>query len=139
MAAAPLPGELEAFLRLPNPAVTATLRADGHPHTAATWYLYEQGRALVNMDAGRRRLEYVRRDPRVSLTVLGGDGWHRHVSLEGHVDALEPDTDMTGIDRLARHYTGSLFQSRDRGRVNAWIEIQRWHAWAGTGPWIPAE
>jgi PPOX class probable F420-dependent enzyme len=126
---------LEAFLRQPNPAVVATLRADGGPHTAATWYLWEQGRVLVNLDEGRSRLEHLRRDPRISLTVLGAEGWHRHVTLEGLVVLVELDADLHEIDRLARHYTGSPFQSRDRGRVSAWIEVVRWHAWAGTGPW----
>ena len=45
------------FLTRPNPAVIATLRPDGFPHTAATWYVWEDGRVLVNMDATRRRLE----------------------------------------------------------------------------------
>jgi hypothetical protein len=48
---------------------------------------------------------------------------------------IDPDHDLEGIDRLARHYTGLRFQSRGRGRVNAWIEIESWHACAGTGPW----
>jgi hypothetical protein len=30
---------------------------------------------LVNMDEGRRRLEYLRRNPNVSITVLDGDQW----------------------------------------------------------------
>src|SRR5215211_9177632 len=55
----------------------------------ATWYLWEGGRILVNMDEGRARLEYVRRDPRVSLTVLDGDDWYRHVSLRGRVASLD--------------------------------------------------
>ena len=34
----PLPPEIDEFLRLPNPAVVASLRSDGSPHTVATWY-----------------------------------------------------------------------------------------------------
>lgn len=134
----PLPAELDAFLREPNPAVIATLRADGRPHSAATWYLWEQGRLLVNMDESRRRLEHLRHDPRVSLTVLGAEEWYRHVTLEGRAVALEPDSDLAGIDRLARHYTGEPFAHRDRPRVNAWIEVDAWHAWAGAGAWSGA-
>jgi PPOX class probable F420-dependent enzyme len=123
------------FLRHPNPAVVATLRPDGSVHTAATWYLWEEGRVVVNMDEGRKRLDHLRRDPRVSITVLGADGWHRHVTLEGRVVSIESDVELDGIDRLAFHYTGAPFRSRDRGRVNAWIEVESWHAWSGTGPW----
>ena len=134
----PVPAELDAFLSKPNPAVIATLRSDGSPHTAATWYLWEGGRVLVNMDEGRRRLEHLRNDPRVSVTVLGADGWHRHVTLQGAVISIDADGDLDEIDRLARHYTGSAFQSRERRRVSAWIEVHSWHAWVGTGPWMPA-
>ena len=66
----PLPPEIEEFLAEPNPSVIATVAPDGSPHTAATWYLWEDGRVLVNMDEGRKRLAYLRRDPRVSLTAL---------------------------------------------------------------------
>jgi len=131
----PLPAELDRFLALPNPAVIATLAEDGSPHTAATWYLWENGRVLVNMDHGRRRLQHLRSDPRVSLTVLGADEWYRHVSLEGRAVSIDPDPEFDVIDRLARHYTGSGFQRRDRGRVNALIEVESWHAWAGARAW----
>ncbi|MEA2324952.1 MAG: hypothetical protein QOD81_4802 [Solirubrobacteraceae bacterium] len=135
----PLPAELDELLRKPNPAVIATLKPDGAPHSVATWYLWEDGRVLVNMDEGRARLDYVRRDPRVSLTVLEADDWYHHVSLRGRVTALEDDADLSGIDRLARHYTGRPYAQRDRGRVNAWIDVETWHAWAVGEPWRPAD
>jgi len=127
----PLPPDLDAFLERPNPAVIATLRPDGTPHTVATWYLWEGGRILVNMDEGRARLEYVRRDPRVSLTVLDGDDWYRHVSLRGRVASLDDDTQLAEIDRLSQRYRGQPYRNRERGRVSAWIEVTAWHAWNG--------
>jgi PPOX class probable F420-dependent enzyme len=108
----PLPSELDAFLARPNPSVISTLQPDGAPHTAATWYLWENGRALVNMDESRQRLAYLRQDPRVSLTVLGQDDWYHHVSLRGRVVSLEPDPDLTDIDRLSRHYTGQAWHGQ---------------------------
>lgn len=125
----PLTPELEEFLRAPNPAVIATLRPDGSPHTAATWYDWEDGRALVNMDESRLRLGFIRRDPRVALTVLSAESWYSHVSLVGRVVRLEDDPDLADIDRLARRYTGKPYRARDRRRVSAWIEPERWHAW----------
>jgi PPOX class probable F420-dependent enzyme len=125
----PLPTELDEFLRKPNPAVIASLNGRGEPHTAATWYLWEDGRVLVNMDASRRRLEYLRHDPRVSLTVLDGEDWYTHVTLSGRVAALEDDPELAGIDRLSQHYRGREYSNRERPRVSAWIEVDRWHAW----------
>ncbi|GHJ12908.1 PPOX class F420-dependent oxidoreductase [Micromonospora sp. AKA38] len=129
MSKPPLPEPAVAMLRKPNPAVIATLRPDGQPVSAATWYLWEDGRILVNMDEGRRRLGHLRNDPRVTLTVLDEQGWYTHLSIVGHVVELRDDTDLTDIDRLARHYTGQPYPRRERGRVSASIEIDRWHGW----------
>ena len=132
----PLPAHLDDFLKQPNPSVIASLRPDGSPHTAATWYLWEDGRVVVNMDVGRKRLEYLRSDPRVSITVLGGEGgWYRHVTLVGRVASFEDDADLEVIDRLSKHYMGSAYGQRDRGRVTAVIEVESYHSWAGGQPW----
>jgi PPOX class probable F420-dependent enzyme len=126
----PVPPEVEAFLAEPNPAVVATLRPDGSPHTAATWYDWENGRLLLNMDDSRLRLRFMRRDRRVAVTVLGQGGeWYKHVSLIGRVVSLEPDADFADIDRLSRRYTGNAYPTRDRARHTAWVEPERWHAW----------
>jgi PPOX class probable F420-dependent enzyme len=96
------PAALDEFLRRANPAVVASLRRDGSPHTVATWYDGEDNRALLNMDESRLRLRFMRRDPRVALTVLDDDGWRRHVSLLGRIVSLDEDVDLQDIDRLAR-------------------------------------
>jgi PPOX class probable F420-dependent enzyme len=97
--------------------------------SVATWYVMDGDRILVNMDASRKRLDYLRGDPRVSLTVFDGDHWYSHVSMQGTVVEIAPDEGLAGIDRIARHYTGEPFSNRRRGRVNAWITIDRWHGW----------
>jgi PPOX class probable F420-dependent enzyme len=131
----PLPPELDEFLSQPNPSVIATLRRDGSPHTAATWYLWEGGRVLVNMDESRVRLKHLRRDPRVSITVLGADDWYHHVTLRGRVVSLQQDPDLGPIDRISRQYTGEPYPMRDQTRFSAWIEVESWHSWAGSRPW----
>lgn len=125
----PLPAELRELLAKPNAAVIATVRADGQPVTVATWYVLDGDRVLVNMDAGRTRLDHLRNDPRVSLTVLDSASWYTHVSLQGGVTELVDDEGLADIDRISRHYTGDAYPQRDRGRVSAWIEIDRWHGW----------
>jgi len=124
----PLPDELDALLREPHPAVIATLKPDGAPLSVATWYLWEDERVLVNMDDSRARLDHLRKDPRVSLTVLDSN-WYRHVSLQGRVVAIEPDAELKDIDRISQHYRGEPYRTRDRGRTSAWIQIENWHAW----------
>jgi PPOX class probable F420-dependent enzyme len=129
MSRPPLPAEAVDLLRRPNPATVTTLRSDGAPVSTPTWYLWEDGRALINMDEGRVRLKHLRRDPRVSLTVLDRDDWYTHVTLLGRVVETRDDEGLTDIDRLARHYLGGPYPNRERGRISAWIEVERWHGW----------
>lgn len=63
MSKPPLPDAAVAMLRKANPAVVTTLRSDGQPVSTATWYLWDEGRVLVNMDEGRKRLTHLRNDP----------------------------------------------------------------------------
>jgi PPOX class probable F420-dependent enzyme len=130
MAKPPLPEEYDALLREPNPSVIGTLMPDGSPHATATWYLWEDGRALVNMEDGRARLAWMRRDPRVSLDVLMEGEWYKHISLRGRVtEFVGGEQGLDDVDRISRHYTGRPYPVRDRGRVSAWIDVTAWHAW----------
>jgi PPOX class probable F420-dependent enzyme len=129
MSKPPLPEAAVAMLRKPNPAVITTLRRDGQPVSAATWYLWDDGRVLVSMDEGRKRLEHLRGDPRVALDVLDDSDWHTHLSITGHVEEMREDPDLAGIDRLARQYTGKPYPQRDRGRISAWIAVDGWYGW----------
>jgi PPOX class probable F420-dependent enzyme len=123
-----LPSEIVEMLGHPNPAVIGTVRRDGAPVTVATWYLYRDGRILVNMDAERRRLDHIRNDPRVSITVLDGEDWGTHVSMQGRL-TLQDDPDLQVLDMIARHYTGKPYPQRDRPRVTGVLEIEAWHGW----------
>lgn len=128
-----LTDEAREFLARPNPAVIASVRPDGQPVTVATWYLLDGDRVLVNMDGGRKRLEYLRQDPRVSITVLADGDWYTHLSLQGRVTEWRDDEDLGDIDRLSQHYRGNQYTNRERPRVSAWIEVDRVHGWGVFG------
>jgi len=129
MSKPPLPEAATTMLSKPNPAVITTLREDGQPVSTATWYLWEDGRVVVNMDEGRVRLKHLRADPRVALTVLAEGDWYTHISIIGHVEELSEDPDLTNIDRVSRHYIGKEYPQRDRRRFSAWIAVDSWHGW----------
>jgi PPOX class probable F420-dependent enzyme len=108
----------------------ATVAADGHPVTVATWYLLEDdGTVLLGLDAGRARLDHLRHDPRMSLTALAKDSWYTHVSVQGTVSPVTDDEGLRQIDRLSRHYTGKDYPVRDRPRVFTHLQIDHWHGW----------
>jgi len=126
----PMPDDVAALLARPNPAVMATVAADGRPVTVATWYLVEEdGTVLLGLDSGRARLKHLRADPRVSLTALADDDWYTHVSVQGGVVSIEDDEGLADIDRLSRHYTGNPYPTRDRPRVSVRVQVERWHGW----------
>jgi PPOX class probable F420-dependent enzyme len=131
----PLPPEAHALLRRANPAVIATLMPNGSPHTAVTWYDWDGERILVNMDASRLRLKNMRRDPRVSVTVMDGADWYRQLTVLGRVDEIREDAEFADIDRLSLRYTRRTFGNRLRARISVLIAPERWYGWEGSSYW----
>jgi len=129
MPAVPVPPDIDEFLAAANPAVVGTVSPRGTAHTAATWYDWEDGRILLNMDESRLRLGFLRTNPSVSLTVLADDNWYRQVTLLGTVVSLEEDEGLRDIDRLSVRYTGNPYPNRENQRFTAWVPAERWTAW----------
>ena len=125
----PVPPELDAFLAQANPAIVGTVSPRGTAHTAATWYDWEDGRVLLNMDETRLRLGYLRTNPSVSLTVLALTDWYSHVTLLGSVVSIEEDDGLRDIDRLSARYSGQPYRDRENRRFTAWMQPERWTAW----------
>jgi PPOX class probable F420-dependent enzyme len=132
MQGAPLPSGLEDFLAKPLPAVVATLRENGTPVTAATWYEWIDGRAMLSMSASGPRIRNIRRDPRVALTVLGED-WYAHVSLLGRAVEVREDTGFEDLDRLSMRYLGRPYSRKDHVVVTVFVEVDRWHTYGDPG------
>jgi hypothetical protein len=61
--------------------------------------------------------------------VLDGADWGSHVSLQLTVVTVTDDGDLSDIDALAMHYTGTPYPNRDRARVSARARIGSWHGW----------
>jgi len=129
---APMPPHVAELFARPNPAVVAVLRPDGDPMSVATWYLVEDdGTVLLNMDAERARVGWMREHPRVALTAVDEGNWYTHVSVRGEIVRWDDDVDtaLADIDRLARHYTGERYATRDRARISCWVRVDHWHGW----------
>jgi PPOX class probable F420-dependent enzyme len=122
-----LPSELEHFLEQPRVAVLATVRQDGTPATTACWYDLQDGKLLITMYTGARRLPNIRRNPGVAMTILGEDPY-QHVSLSGSVREMWDDPDLVVMDRLSMRYVGEPWAER-KPCVGALVEIERWHTY----------
>ena len=130
MPTTPVPDAVRDFLKLPNPAVMATVAKDGRPVTVATWYLLEDdGTVLLGLDATRARLNHLRRDPRVSLTALSEASWYTQASVQGRVGEILDDVGLAQIDRLSMHYGGRPYADRESPRVYTHMTIEHWHGW----------
>jgi PPOX class probable F420-dependent enzyme len=125
------PSALE-LMAAANPAVLATIREDGTPHTVAVWFDWVEGRVLLNMDTNRKRLRNIEANPTVSLSILDGENWLRQLTVRGPA-TLEPDDGLVTVDQLARRYLGTDYPIRDRARVTAWIEPEHWFLWDARG------
>lgn len=137
MPQAPVASDLQRFLAKPRPAVVATIRPDGSPATAACWYEWTHRGLLLTMDADGRRIQNIRRDPRVALTVLG-DSWYTQVSLLGRVIEIRNDLEFVDADRLSMRYLGQPYDRRDHPGVTVIIEVERWHTWGDPGAEVAA-
>lgn len=129
MPPAPVPPRSTRSLRRPNHAVVALLRPRGAPHSLATWYDWEDGCLLLNLEPRRRRLEWMRGDGRIALTAIDPGTFYRHVSVGAEIERITGDPGLTDIDRLSRRYTGRPYPRRDHARVSVWARVVSWHGW----------
>jgi len=132
MPKAPLPPQLEEFVRGARPAVIGTVRPDGGAATTATWYEWQDGRVLLSMVATGPRVRNVRHEPRISLTILG-ESWYDHVTLIGPVVDIYDDVGLADLDRLSMRYYGEPYPKRELRCVSAIVRVEQWHSWGDPG------
>lgn len=94
--------EATRFVRDNHQGVLATQKRDGRPQLSNILYLYDQdGRVKISVTADRAKTRNVRRDPRVSMLVVGSD-WYTYVVVEGVASILDTDP----LPELRRVYEG---------------------------------
>jgi PPOX class probable F420-dependent enzyme len=89
----------------PNPAVLATVNADGSPQTSVVWVGRDGDELVISSQAGRRKERNIRRDPRVSISVLDRDDPLQYVELRG-VATVTEDVGRELAVRLEEQYGG---------------------------------
>lgn len=108
-----------------NLAYVATVNDDGSPHLAPMWVDVDPERDLVllNTADGRRKVQNVRRDPRV--VVSSHDPAHPHPPLiiRGVVERITTEGGLEHIDFLSRKYDGEPWKPR-AGQVRLILEVR---------------
>jgi PPOX class probable F420-dependent enzyme len=93
------------LLDAPNPAVLATINADGSPQTSVIWVGRDGDELVISSAAGRRKDRNIRRDPRVSLSVYDQDDPEEYAEIRGTATVTE-DAGRELAVRLAEAYEG---------------------------------
>jgi PPOX class probable F420-dependent enzyme len=89
----------------PNPAVLATVNADGSPQTSVIWVGLDGDELVISSAAGRRKDRNIQRDPRVSLSVYDQGDPELYAEIRGTATVTE-DTGRALAVRLAEQYEG---------------------------------
>ena len=88
-----------------NPAVLATINADGSPQTSVVWVGRDGDDVLISTAAGRRKDVNLSRDPRASVSVIDKNDPERYVEIRGTATVTEDDGRRLAV-ALAEQYEG---------------------------------
>jgi PPOX class probable F420-dependent enzyme len=88
-----------------NYAVLATINPDGSPQTSVMWVARDGNDLLFSTVEGRVKHRNMRRDPRVSVTVIDSSDPENYVELRGRV-SMTPDVGRQLDTQLSWKYDG---------------------------------
>lgn len=95
-----------AFIRdNPFPAVVATIRPDGTPHSTVVWIDEDGGDLIFNTAEGRAKPRHLEQNPNVSITVIDPANQYQWVSVSGRA-TMTTDGAREHIDKLSNKYLG---------------------------------
>ncbi len=124
-----LPADLLNLLNAPSICLLATIDPDGAPHLTQTWVETDGAHIVINTVEGFRKLANVRRDPRVSVSILDHERPTRYYSVRATVIHISTEGGVEGINRLAMKYTGGPYRQYRPGppqvRVVLTIAVDR--------------
>ena len=100
-----LPERIQRFIHAPRFASISTVDPDGAPRQAVVWYLLKGDELVINSLDGRRWPANLRRDPRISFTVIDSKDGYNWIGLTGEVaevidDQSKAQADIAAMARL---------------------------------------
>ena len=101
--------EITDFVTSSRTGTLATIGSDGQPHLTAMWYGVVDGEIWLETKAKSQKAVNLKRDPRVSFMIEGGDTYDtlRGVSFEGVAEIVDdPDAIFRVGVSVWERYTG---------------------------------
>lgn len=124
------PEEVDGFLAEERTCRVATVGAEGQPHVAPLWFVWDGASLWLHSLVRSQRWVDVARDPRVAVVVDAGTGYGelRGVELTGRAEVVgevprgaEPDPAVCEPERLfGEKYIGGAFATDGR---HGWLRI----------------
>ena len=106
-------------------ASLATLMPDGRPQVTPVWCDFDGTHVIVNTAKGRVKDRNMRRDPRVSLSIMDPDNPYRYVEIRGRVAAIDEAGADAHIDKMAKKYLNQdKYPFRQPGEVRVLYKIE---------------
>jgi len=136
-----IPDALRDLLATGPLATVVTLDPDGTPHATLGWAGFDGDEIVMAtfFHLQQRKLQNVRRDPRVTLVFqakeYSGQGLWPYAVVQGRVDRITEGGALEVMDRLAEYYIGpgQQYPMRDMSEGVVWhLTVDRIY---GQGPW----
>jgi PPOX class probable F420-dependent enzyme len=106
-------------------ASVATVMSDGSPQVTPMWFDVEGEHIRVNSARGRVKDRNMRRDARVSLSIMDPDNAYRYLGVRGRVVEVTEQGAEAHIDALAKKYIGQdRYPWRQPGEVRVTYKIR---------------
>ena len=133
--------EIVEFLADNMKVQVATIGPDGMPHLTTLFYVVEDGRVAFWTYGASQKVVNLRRDPRISCLVEGGEDYFelRGVSIRGTARLLEEYDDIRALGaKVARRMAGGadlgdfgdeIVEKQARKRVGIVVEPQKVASW----------
>jgi PPOX class probable F420-dependent enzyme len=126
--AAKLEGRVRELLEAPNFVAVATLDTDGTPDVKVVWADVDDDHVVLNSAEGRKWPKNLRRDPRVTVTVVNHENPYEYAVIRGRLAGDTHDGADENIDKLAKKYLDKdeyPFRQPGEQRVMFRIEPER--------------
>jgi PPOX class probable F420-dependent enzyme len=102
-----------------------TIMGDGSPQVTPVWVDYDGKYVRFNSAQGRVKDRNVRRDPRVSLSILDPDNPYRYLAIRGRVVEITQNGADEHINSLSQKYLGqAVYPFRQPGEVRVLYKIE---------------
>jgi PPOX class probable F420-dependent enzyme len=106
-------------------ASLGTIMADGSPQVTPVWFLYRDGKFIVNTARGRTKDRNMKKNKQVALSISDPDNPYSHISLRGKIVSETEDGADANIDAMAKKYMGvDKYPYRNASEVRVIYEIE---------------